>query len=104
MLSFDLSPEQEALKENVARFTRERIIPVAAELDRDSTFPYEIIKEAWELGLTAPCIPVEYGGTGASHVDQAIITEELAYGCTGIQTSVTANTLGSTPVVLAGKI
>jgi acyl-CoA dehydrogenase len=103
MLSFDLSPEQEALKENVARFTRERIIPVAAELDRDSTFPYEIIKEAWDLGLTAPCVPVEYGGSGATHVDQAIITEELAYGCTGIQTSVTANTLGSTPVVLAGN-
>jgi acyl-CoA dehydrogenase len=103
MLSFDLSPEQEALKENVARFTRERIVPVAAELDRDSTFPYEIIKEAWELGLTAPGIPVEYGGAGASHVDTALITEELAYGCTGIQTSITANTLGSVPVVFAGN-
>ncbi len=103
MLSFDLSPEQKALKDNVARFTAERITPVAAELERDSTFPHEIIKEAWELGLSAPVIPAEYGGAGASHVDQALITEELAYGCTGIQTSITATTLGATPVILAGN-
>jgi acyl-CoA dehydrogenase len=102
MLSFELSQEQEALKENVARFTKQRIIPAAAELERDSTFPYEIIKEAWELGLTCPVVPAEYGGAGASHVDQGLITEELAYGCTGIQTSITANTLGATPVILAG--
>ena len=49
MLSFELSPEQEALKENVARFTRERIVPVAAEHDQDSSFPVEVIREAWEL-------------------------------------------------------
>jgi acyl-CoA dehydrogenase len=103
MLSFDLSPEQKALKDNVARFTAERILPVAAELERESTFPMEIIREAWDLGLVAPVVPSEYGGAGASHVDQAVITEELAYGCSGIQTSITASTLAATPVILGGN-
>jgi len=102
MLSFDLSPEQQALVDNVARFTRERIVPNAAELDRESTFPYEILKEAWELGLIAPIVPVEYGGAGASHVDQALICEELSYGCSGIETSIAASTLAATPVILGG--
>jgi len=102
MLSFDLSPEQLALQENVARFTRDRIVPNAAELDRESTFPYEILKEAWELGLIAPIVPPEYGGAGASHVDQALICEELSYGCSGIETSIAASTLAATPVLLGG--
>ncbi len=103
MLSFDLSPEQQALVGNVARFTRERIVPNAAELDRESTFPYEILKEAWELGLIAPVVPVEYGGAGASHVDQALICEELSYGCSGIETSIAASTLAATPIILGGS-
>ncbi len=103
MLSFDLSPEQQALVDNVARFTRDRIVPNAAELDRESTFPYEILKEAWDLGLVAPVVPVEYGGAGASHVDQALICEELSYGCSGIETSIAASTLAATPLILAGN-
>ncbi len=103
MLSFDLSPEQQALQASVARFTRERIIPNAAELDRDSTFPFESLREAWELGLMAPIVPVEYGGAGASHVDQALICEELSYGCSGVETSIAVSTLAATPVMLAGS-
>jgi acyl-CoA dehydrogenase len=48
-------------------------------------------------------MPTEYGGAGLSHVDGTLITEELAYGCTGIQTSCLANTLGLTPLRLAGS-
>ena len=103
MLSFDLSPEQQALQENVARFTRDRIVPNAAEYDHDSKFPFEILKEAWELGLVAPIVPVEYGGAGASHVDQALICEELSYGCSGIETSIAASTLAATPIILGGN-
>ena len=50
-----------------------------------------------------PTLPTEYGGAGLSDVDSSLITEELAYGCSGIQTSMTANTLGLTPIKLAGS-
>lgn len=103
MFEFSCSEEQEALVQETRRFVRERIIPIAAACDRDASFPHDIFKEAWDLGLTAPTLPEALGGPGLGEVDNVLITEELAYGCTGIQTSVTANTLAATPILLAGS-
>jgi acyl-CoA dehydrogenase len=103
MLNFNLSEEQSALAETARRFTRERIIPVAAAADRDATFPREVFEEAWRLGLINTTVPPDYGGAGLGELDNAIITEQLAYGCTGIQTSMLANTLAGTPIKLAGN-
>ncbi len=64
MVDFSLSEEHKALVETARRFTKERIIPVAAECDRDSKFPMDVFKEAWEIGLVNPPLPAEYGGSG----------------------------------------
>ena len=102
MIDFSLSEEQKALVETARRFTKERIIPVAAEADRESRFPMAVFKDAWEIGLVNTCCPAEYGGSGMGEVENALLTEELAYGCTGIQTSITANVLALTPIKLGG--
>ncbi len=102
MIDFTLTEEQEALVEMARRFTKEQIVPVAAECDRNGTFPHEVFKAAWELGLVAPNLPESVGGAGLSEVDHVLITEELAYGCSGIQTSMTANALAATPLLIAG--
>src|SRR5262249_3817476 len=65
--------------------------------------PMQVFKDAWEVGLVNPTLPVEHGGSGMGELENAMITEELAYGCTGIQTSITANVLGLTPIKLAGS-
>ena len=103
MIDFELTEEQRALIDTARRFTKERIIPVAAQCDRESRFPRDVFEEAWKIGLVNPTLPTEYGGAGLSDVESSLITEELAYGCTGIQTSMTANTLGLTPIKLAGN-
>ncbi len=103
MLGFQPTEEQVALIEMASRFTRERIIPVAAECDRKAEFPKDVFKAGWELGLVNPTVPPEYGGAGLGELDNALIAEQLAYGCTGIQTSMLANTLALTPVLLAGN-
>lgn len=103
MLNFDLSEEQSALSETARRFTKERIIPAAAAADRDAVFPRDVFEQAWQLGLINTTVPAEYGGAGLGELDNAIITEQLAYGCTGIQTSMLANTLAGTPIKLAGN-
>ena len=102
MVDFSLSEEHKALIETARRFAKERIIPVAAECDRDSRFPMDVFKAAWEIGLVNPCVPEEYGGAAMGEFENALITEQLAYGCAGIQTSVTANQLALTPIKLAG--
>jgi acyl-CoA dehydrogenase len=102
MFDFEPTEEQRALIETARRFARERIIPIAAECDRESKFPKKVFEEAHAIGLVNPTLPAEYGGSGLSDVDSSLMTEELAYGCSGIQTSLTANTLGLTPIKLAG--
>ncbi|MEM7448638.1 MAG: acyl-CoA dehydrogenase family protein [Myxococcota bacterium] len=103
MLDFALTDEQNHLVHTVRRFVRDRIIPIAAASDRDASFPKSVYDEAFELGLVAPLIPSEYGGIGLSELDHVLLTEELAYGCTGIQTSITCTMLAATPIQLAGK-
>lgn len=103
MLNFNLSEDQTALCDAALRFSRERIIPAAPAADRDGEFPRALFEEAWNLGLINVTIPEEYGGAGLGELDNALLTEQLAYGCTGIQTSMLANTLAGTPISLAGS-
>lgn len=63
----------------------------------------EIIKKAWELGLVNTHIEAKYNGMDLGVLDSAIISEELAYGCTGIQTAIEANNLAEAPLVVAGN-
>ena len=103
MLNFELTSEQKTLVDETRRFTREKIIPIAAEADKTHEFPMDVFKQAWELGFVGPNIPEEYGGAGMGEVDHVLLTEELAFGCTGIQTSMTANVLAATPILIAGN-
>jgi acyl-CoA dehydrogenase len=103
MLSFSFSEEQKALVETARRFAMERILPIAAECDREARFPREIFEEAHSLGLVNAIIPPEYGGPGLGELDNALIAEQMAYACTGIQTSLLANSLALTPIKLAGN-
>jgi acyl-CoA dehydrogenase len=102
MLGFSPSDEQQALIETARRFTRERIAPIAAACDRDGRFPRDVFDEAWKIGLVNATLPAEYGGAGMGELDNTLITEQLAWGCTGIQTSMLANTLALTPIKLGG--
>ncbi len=103
MFDFEMTEEQRALVDTARRFAKERIIPIASECDEKAHFPMEVFKDAWNLGLVNPTLPSEYGGAGLSDVEGTLITEELAYGCAGIQTSMTCNTLGFTPIKLGGS-
>jgi acyl-CoA dehydrogenase len=103
MLNFSLSEEHDQLTKMARRFAAERLIPAAAECDRESRFPVDIFEEAWELGLLNVTCPAEVGGAGMGELDNALITEVLAYGCTGITTSFLANGLALTPIKLAGS-
>jgi acyl-CoA dehydrogenase len=103
MIGFDLEEEQQRLIKTARDFTRAKIIPVARELDEHGTFPSEIFKEAWELGLANCEVPEEYGGLGLSCLDHCLVFEELAYGCLGVNTTLAANSLGAMPLIIAGS-
>ena len=102
MYNFDLSEEQIAIRDTARQFVRDRVIPAAAELDAKAEFPMEICREAFALGLMNAELEPEFGGLGLGIFENCIINEELAYGCVGVATTVTANTLAATPILIAG--
>jgi acyl-CoA dehydrogenase len=102
-ISFGLSDEQRAFRELSREFAAREIRPVAADYDERSQHPADVIAKAHEVGLMNPHIPEEYGGPGLSAFEQMLIGEELAWGCSGIATSIVANILGSLPVLFAGS-
>ena len=101
-VSFALSDEQRALRELAREFAEKEIRPVAADYDERSQHPAKVLAAAHEVGLMNPHVPEEYGGAGLPAFEQILIGEELAWGCSGIATSMVANILGSLPVLVAG--
>jgi acyl-CoA dehydrogenase len=98
-----LAPEQEQLVETARRFVAEKIIPHAIEWDKREESPTAVFKEAWELGLMNVELPEAYGGLGLHTVDGCLISEELAFGCAGVATSIMCNHLGALPLLIAGS-
>lgn len=102
-INLQMTEEQEMLQKMTRDFVAKEIIPVAAEYDEHSTFPQDIFEKATQIGLVNTNVPEEYGGMGATLIEDVIIAEEMGYGCTGISTSVTANGLGDLPIIIAGS-
>ncbi|MEP7224904.1 MAG: acyl-CoA dehydrogenase family protein [Actinomycetota bacterium] len=102
-MDFDLTSEQELIRDTVRTFARERVEPVAAALDLEGRFPYELVAELAELGLMGLPIPAEYGGAGGDIVSYAIAIEELTRIDSSVAITVAAHTsLGTMPILLYG--
>jgi acyl-CoA dehydrogenase len=102
-VSFALTDEQRELRSLAREFAEKEIRPKAAEYDEKSQHPVDVIAKAHELGLMNLHVPEELGGVGLSAFDGMLVGEELNFGCSGIGTSISANGLGSGPVILAGS-
>ena len=103
-MDFDLAPEHELIRDTVREFARERVAPVAAELDLEARFPYELVAELAGLGLMGMPIPEEYGGGGTDTLSYAIAIEELTRVDSSVAITVAAHTsLGTMPIYLFGS-
>ena len=102
MVDFELSDEQKAICRMAHDFAVNEIRPIALECDKEGHVPDELIKKAAASGLTAIAIDEEYGGGGLDQITASMVFEELYWGCAGIGTSLGANSLAVTPMVLAG--
>ncbi len=102
-MDFELSDEQRLIQETVRDFARSEVAPVAEELDRTKSFPYEIVARMSDLGFMGIPFPEEYGGGGADTLSYAIAVEELARIDSSVAITVAANTsLGTSPIYYWG--
>jgi short-chain 2-methylacyl-CoA dehydrogenase len=103
-MDFELTPDQQLLRDTVRDFARAEIAPVAERLDRDHEFPYEIVRKLAELDLMGIPFPQEYGGAGGSSADYALVVEELTRIDSSVAITLCAHTsLGTQPLYLFGS-
>ena len=102
-LNLELSDDQIMLQNLARDFARKEIIPQAEHYDRSGEWPWPIWKKALGVGLVNLNIPEEYGGMGANVLEECIVGEELAYGCSGIQTALMLNQLATLPILVGGN-
>ncbi|CAH1987406.1 unnamed protein product [Acanthoscelides obtectus] len=100
--SFELTDTQREIYELAKKFAKEEIIPVAAHHDKTGEYPSEIIKKAWELGLTNAGIPEHCGGLGHCTFDACLVEDAFNWGCAGIASTCLTSDLGQHPVILVG--
>ena len=101
-MDFELSDQQQQIRDEVRRFGENEIRPIATEYDREEKFPHEVLDEAAKMGLLGAQIPMEYGGAGYDALDVAIIIEELYAADPGVGGSVLGTAFGSEAIVAFG--
>ena len=101
---FQLTEEQNLIRETVRSFAENELAPSAAERDENERFDRELMfDKVAELGLAGIVFPEEYGGAGADYLCYAIAVEELSRVCASTGVTLSAHlSLGANPVWLFG--
>src|SRR3954447_5510235 len=103
-MDFDLSDDHELIRRTVRDFAEGEVAPVAEELDRTKSVPYEIVRQLGELNLMGIPFPEEYGGAGGDSLAYALAVEELTRVDSSVAITLCAHTsLGTQPVYLFGS-
>jgi short-chain 2-methylacyl-CoA dehydrogenase len=103
-MEFELADHHRLLRETVRDFAEQEIAPVAEELDRTKSFPYEIVRRLGELDLMGIPFPEEYGGGGGDSIAYALAVEELARIDSSVAITLCAHTsLGTQPIYMFGS-
>jgi short-chain 2-methylacyl-CoA dehydrogenase len=103
-MNFDLDDDTRLLQRTVRDFAMQEVRPVAEELDRTKSFPYELVAKMGELGWMGIPFPESYGGAGGTSLQYAIAVEELTRIDSSVAITMCAHTsLGTQPVYLFGS-
>lgn len=102
-MNFELTKEQQMIKDMVKKFAENEIAPKAEHVDKTGEFPIETFKKMGELGLLGIPFPEKYGGVGGDTISYALAVEEVGRACGGTGLSYAAAvSLGASPIYYFG--
>ncbi|STY28473.1 glutaryl-CoA dehydrogenase [Legionella wadsworthii] len=87
-LDEQLNSDERMIRDSVARFVSNDVMPLMAESFEHAQFPRELIKKSAEMGLLGLTLPAEYGGAEASYVAYGLVCQELERGDSGLRSFV----------------
>ncbi|MFL5385126.1 MAG: acyl-CoA dehydrogenase family protein [Longimicrobiaceae bacterium] len=96
-----MTPEQEQIRELAREFAENELIPHAAEWDRESAFPREVIDKLGELGFLGMLIPEEFDGLGLDILSYLVALEEIARGDASVAVAMSVHNSLPTQMILA---
>jgi alkylation response protein AidB-like acyl-CoA dehydrogenase len=103
-MNLDLSDHHELLRRTVRDFAENEVAPVAEELDRTKSIPYDIIAKLGTLNLMGIPFPEDYGGGGGDTLAYALAVEELTRVDSSVAITLCAHTsLGTQPIYMFGS-
>jgi len=101
-MSYDLTEEQQMLKDTVARIAKEQIAPGAEKRDEEAKFAWDMVEVLRENGLFGADFPEQYGGAEMGLFSLCLIIEEIAKVCASTSVILLVHELGTTPIMIAG--
>jgi len=90
-MDFNLTEDQEMMRESGIEFAQKRLFPIAEELDEKGETPPELLQEIGELGYFGLMAPEEFGGLGIDTLSYALVIEEIAKACAGISIAISVH-------------
>ena len=103
-MNFDLTQEQQMIRQAVREFAEKEIAPNARQVDATGEFPAATFRKMGELGLMGIPFAEDFGGAGADSLSAAIAVEEVARACGSTALAYSAHMgLGSAPIAMFGS-
>src|SRR5215207_7670779 len=102
-MNFDLSTDQQGIKDRAAEFADEAVAPRAKDLDRDDLVPFEALEKLADAGFMGLCVPEAYGGAGMDFLSYCLLIEEISRADAGVGVTLAVHTsAGTLPIVMCG--
>jgi cyclohexane-1-carbonyl-CoA dehydrogenase len=104
MTMIELDEDQKMILKNVARISKERIAPLASEMDREGVFRWDMARLFAELGLLQIFLPPAYGGLEKDNTLMfCLCVEEIAKACASSALILVIQAVGSFPIIVAAN-
>src|SRR5919199_1918126 len=102
-MNFELSANQQEIKERAAEFADQEVAPHAVRWDREDRFPTEVFEKLAGAGFMGLCIPEEYGGGGTDFLSYVLLIEEVSRADAGVGVTLAVHTsAGTLPILTHG--
>jgi alkylation response protein AidB-like acyl-CoA dehydrogenase len=105
VLDYQLTEEQQMIRDLARTIADNGVRPVAAEYDRSGEFPWPVVEKIAEAGLFGVFIDEAYGGLAGDSrtLNMVLVTEELSKACGGISLAFASTALGALPIIVSAS-
>ena len=103
-MDFELTEEQQMVREMTRAFVKREVKPVASPLDHEGIYPSELVKRLSEMGLMGMLVPQEFGGSGMDLLSCVVAMEEISKGWASLAVAMSVhNSLVCAPILRFGS-